>query len=85
MRTPSLRRRVSLATVGLLALAILVLDVFVYVGLSDRLERDLRDRLQQRANAALNLYPASSSTTTGAVNGAEERTRFRSAIQEALA
>ncbi|MDX6504559.1 MAG: two-component system, OmpR family, sensor kinase [Gaiellaceae bacterium] len=72
MRTPSLRRRVSLATVGLLALAIIVLDCFVYFGLSARLNADQRSNLQQRANVALNLYPSSAAGTTQPYGGPSE-------------
>jgi signal transduction histidine kinase len=72
MRTPSLRRRVSLAAVGLLALAIVVLDCFVYFGLSSRLNSDLRASLQQRANVAVNLYPATPYGTTQPTGGPAE-------------
>jgi two-component system OmpR family sensor kinase len=72
VRTPSLRRRVSLAAVGLLALAILILDGFVYFGLSARLNGDLRSSLQQRANVAVNLYPSTPYGSTDAVAGIAE-------------
>jgi two-component system, OmpR family, sensor kinase len=72
VRTPSLRRRVSLATIGLLALALVGLDCFVYFGLSARLESDLRSSLQQRANVALNLYPSSTAGTTLPFGGPSE-------------
>jgi signal transduction histidine kinase len=72
VRTPSLRRRVSLAAVGLLALAILVLDCFVYFGLSARLNGDLRSSLQQRANVAVNLYPSTTDGSTAPAGGAAE-------------
>jgi signal transduction histidine kinase len=72
VRTPSLRRRVSLAAVGLLALAILILDCFVYFGLSARLNGDLRSTLQQRANVAVNLYPSTPFGTTAPAAGIAE-------------
>lgn len=52
MRTPSLRRRVILSAVGVLAVVLLVLDVFIFLRMRDQLERTLDDVLQTRVDIA---------------------------------
>ncbi len=58
MRTGSLRRRASLAAVATLALALLVFDAALVVGLRATLEAGLRDRLASRAETMLRLWPS---------------------------
>lgn len=57
MRTTSLRRRLIAATLTLVALTLLILDLFVYVSLESRLDSTLRDRVQERASLAAELGP----------------------------
>ena len=58
MRTGSLRRRASLAGIAALALALLVFDAALVVGLRATLEGGLRDRLASRAETVLRLWPS---------------------------
>ena len=55
LRTPSLRRRLSLWVLGLLALLLVVLGVTVDLVLGANLRSDLRDRLVDRAEIAASL------------------------------
>ncbi|MBW3665899.1 MAG: HAMP domain-containing histidine kinase [Actinobacteria bacterium] len=50
MRTPSLRRRVTLAAVAVLTVVLLVLDVFVFFRMKAQLEETLDDVLQTRVD-----------------------------------
>ncbi|HST65629.1 MAG TPA: hypothetical protein VLM05_10615, partial [Mycobacteriales bacterium] len=52
MRTPSLRVRVVLAVLGLMAVALVGLGLLVNAVLAARLHDDLRDRLTERAGFA---------------------------------
>ncbi len=58
MKTGSLRRRASLTGIATLALALLVFDVALVVGLRATLESELRDRLATRAETVLRLWPS---------------------------
>jgi len=55
MKTVSLRRRVTLASLGVLALALIAFDVFLYVSFDQRLTGDLQRQLQERAGLASSL------------------------------
>lgn len=57
MRTTSLRRRVTATTLGLLAVTLVVLNVFVYLSLESRLDSALRQRVGERAALAAELGP----------------------------
>ena len=57
MRTTSLRRRVTAATLGLLAVTLVALNVFVYFSLQSRLDSALRQRVGERAAVAAELGP----------------------------
>jgi len=57
MRTTSLRRRVTAATLGLLAVTLIVLNAFVYLSLESRLDSALRERVEERAALAAELGP----------------------------
>jgi len=59
MRTVSLRRRVTLVALAVLALALVLFDAFLYISLDARLRADLRGRLTDRAALAGQLYPQS--------------------------
>lgn len=60
MRTASLRRRVTLAALALLTVALLAVEVFVYASLQYRLEAGLSERLADRAALARELAPGPS-------------------------
>jgi two-component system, OmpR family, sensor kinase len=55
MRTPSLRRRVTASGVAVFVLLVLLLDVFVYLTLRDRLEETLDEVLATRAELTREL------------------------------
>lgn len=55
MRTPSLRRRVTLAGVLVMGLVLLVVNVFVYLAIRDRLEGSLDELLETRLEVAVDL------------------------------
>ena len=55
MQTPSLRRRVTTAGVLVVAVVLLVVDVFVYVSMRDRLESTLEEVLATRLDIAVDL------------------------------
>lgn len=52
MRTPPLRRRVTLSALGVVAVLLLTFDAFVYLSLRERLEDSLSDLLAARAQVA---------------------------------
>lgn len=58
MKTGSLRRRASLAGIATLALALLVFDAALVVGLRATLDGELRARLASRAETVLRLWPS---------------------------
>jgi two-component system OmpR family sensor kinase len=55
MRTVSLRRRVSIVSLAVLAVALLAFDAFLYVSFSGRLTGDLHRQLTERAQLAQSL------------------------------
>jgi two-component system OmpR family sensor kinase len=55
MRTVSLTRRVSLASLAVLAVALLCFDAFLYVSFDHRLSADLRRQLTERAQLARSI------------------------------
>jgi two-component system OmpR family sensor kinase len=55
MRTVSLRRRVSVASLAVLAVALIAFDAFLYVSFSGRLTGDLHRQLTERAQLAQTL------------------------------
>lgn len=55
MQTPSLRRRVTTAGVVVVAVVLLVVDVFMYVSMRDRLESTLDEVLATRLDIAVDL------------------------------
>ena len=57
MRTGSLRRRVTVATLAIVAASVLGLDVAIAVSLQHRLDAGLRQRLHDRAALAVELGP----------------------------
>ena len=58
MRSSSLRRRLAVTSLAVLTVALLAVDVFVYVALRTQLDGNLRDRLEVRARLAERLAPS---------------------------
>jgi len=58
MRSSSLRRRLAVTALAVLTVALLAVDVFVYVALQTQLDGNLRDRLEVRARLAQRLAPS---------------------------